>query len=185
MSSNSRRIWVIRWRRPRAHRRARHRHVDPLLREPPVELGAPKLRLAPVDRRLEPLAKRVQRHSRLAVAHLAQRELQLALATEELDSDVLDLVLARRGFRGGERASSSAWGSIGTARLPTPPPAKLQVVTCAEFSLHSSAIVELQRCALAQVTTCNLRRMPRLKPNRSTARSTGGQPTGRAVSSWG
>ena len=46
------------------------------------------------------LAHRVEAHAGLAVAHLAQRELELALATEVLDPHPLDLVgRARRGDR--------------------------------------------------------------------------------------
>ena len=86
MSSTSRRIWVIRCRWPAADRRAGHRDVDALLGQPPVELGARELGLARVDRRLEPLAERVQRHPGLAVAHLAERQLELALPPEVLDA---------------------------------------------------------------------------------------------------
>ena len=99
MSSTSRRICVIRWRCPRRIGVAGQRDVDALLRQAPVELGPRQLRLARVDRCLEPLAERVQRHPRLAVAHLAQRVLELALPAEVLDADLLDLV-GRRGRLG-------------------------------------------------------------------------------------
>ena len=61
-------------------RRPRHRHVDRLLAQAAVELGAPQLLLAAVDRRLEALAEGVQRDAGLAVADVAQRELERALA---------------------------------------------------------------------------------------------------------
>ena len=73
------------------------RHVDALLGEPPVELGTRERRVAVVDRRLDPHAGRVQAHARLAVPHLAQRELERALPAKVLDPDRLDLVGARRG----------------------------------------------------------------------------------------
>ena len=63
----------------------RQRDVDALLAESPVELRPRELRLARVDGRLDPLAHGVEAHARLAVAHLAQRELELALASEVLD----------------------------------------------------------------------------------------------------
>ena len=78
----------------------RERHVDPLLAQAAVELGARQLGVARLDRRLDPLARGVQAHPGLAVAHLAQRELERALATEVLDANGLDRVgRARRGDR--------------------------------------------------------------------------------------
>jgi hypothetical protein len=58
--------------------------------------------LSRVDRRLERLAERVQRHPGLAVANLAERELQLALPAEVLDANLLDLV-DRRGRLGSPK----------------------------------------------------------------------------------
>ena len=108
-----------------AHPGAGHRHVDPLLGQAAVELRARELRLARVDRRLEPLAERVERHARLAVAHLAQRELQLALAAEVLDAHVLDLV-DRRGRRDcGERGVLECLGVHGSAEVTNVPSACL------------------------------------------------------------
>ena len=79
------------------------------------------MRLTFVDRSLEPLAQRVQRHPRLAIAHLSQRELQLALAAEELDADVLDLV-DRRGRSGScERGVLECLGVHGSAEVTNVP----------------------------------------------------------------
>ena len=88
---------MIRWRRPRRVAADRERHVDALRRQPLVELGTGELGVARVDRRLEPLAHGVQRHAGLAVAHLAQRLLERALAPEVLDADGLDLGGRARG----------------------------------------------------------------------------------------
>ena len=77
------------------------RHVDALLGEPTVELGARERGGALVDRGLDPLAGGVEGHARLAVPHLAQRELERALPSEVLDPHRLDLVRARR--RGDSR----------------------------------------------------------------------------------
>ena len=78
------------------------RHVDPLGGQPLVQLGPGELGLAGVDRRLEPFAHGVQRHARLAVAHLPQGLLEGALATEILDPDLLDRLGGRCGRRRGE-----------------------------------------------------------------------------------
>jgi hypothetical protein len=72
----------------------RQRHVDPLGREPLLELGAGELGLPCGERRLDGLAHRVERHAGIAVAHLAQCELQRALA-----ADVADAHLRERGER--------------------------------------------------------------------------------------
>ena len=105
------------------HSGAGHRDVDPLLGQPPIELGSRDLCLASVDRRLELLAQRVQRHARLAVANLAQRELQLALAPEVLDAHVLDLV-DRRGrlgsCEGGVLECLGVHGSAEVTNVPRP-----------------------------------------------------------------
>ena len=79
---------------------ARKRDVDALLRQPPVELGPRELGIAAVDGSLEPLAERVQRHAGLAVAHFAQRKLELAFPPEVLDAHALDVV-RRGGTRDG------------------------------------------------------------------------------------
>ena len=73
------------------------RDVGAFLREAAVELGPLELALARADRRLDPLARGVQGHPRLAVANLAERELQLALPPEVLDPYRLDRVRRRRG----------------------------------------------------------------------------------------
>ena len=57
--------------------------------EPPCPL---ERRLPLVDRGLEALAHGVQRHAGLPVTHLAQRELQLALAAEEADAHLVERV---------------------------------------------------------------------------------------------
>ena len=62
---------------------------------------------------LDPLANRVQRHPRLAVAHLAERELQLALPAEVADADRSSSSSASRWAAIAVRASlSSAMASI-------------------------------------------------------------------------
>ena len=122
MSSTSRRICVMRWRCPRRIARARHRDVDALLGEPPVELRALELGRARVDRALEALAERVQRHARLAVADLAERELQLALAAEELDAHLLDLVDRRGRLDGCECGVLECLGVHGSAEVTNVPP---------------------------------------------------------------
>jgi hypothetical protein len=75
----------------------RKRHVDTLLREPPVELRPLELGRALGDRRLDPLAGGVQRAPGGGVAHLAKRQRERALAAEVLHPDALDLVARRRG----------------------------------------------------------------------------------------
>ena len=96
---------------------AGHRDVDPLLGEAPVELGPLERLLPRVDRGLESLAERIQGHPRLPVPHLAERELQLALAAEELDADLLDLV-DRRGRLGScERGVLECLGVHGSAEV--------------------------------------------------------------------
>ena len=96
-----------------------------LLGQPAVELGALERLLPRVDRGLELLAQRVQRHPRLAVAHLAERELQLALAAEVLDADLLDLV-DRRGRVGScERGVLECLGVHGSAEVTNVPRACL------------------------------------------------------------
>ena len=79
---------------------ARERDVHRRARVQLVELGAAQLLLPRLDGALDPLAERVQRHPRLAVADLAKRELERALPPEVLDADLLDVV-GRLG--GGDR----------------------------------------------------------------------------------
>src|SRR5438034_2483584 len=65
------------------------------------ELLALQRGFALVERRLEPLADSVERHARLAVPYRTQGLLQLALAPEVADADLVQLVGARRsGHRG-------------------------------------------------------------------------------------
>ena len=105
------------------HTRAGHCDVDALLGEAAVELRSVQRGLSRVDRSLELLPQRIERHPRLAIAYLSQRELQLALAAEELDADVLDLI-DRRG-RGGscERGFLECLGVHGSAEVTNVPPA--------------------------------------------------------------
>jgi hypothetical protein len=105
------------------HPGAGHCDVDALLGEAAVELRSVQRGLSRVDRSLELLPQRIERHPRLAIAYLSQRELQLALAAEELDADVLDLI-DRRG-RGGscERGVLECLGVHGSAEVTNVPPA--------------------------------------------------------------
>ena len=96
MSSTSRRICVIGCRCPRAQPPAGKRDVDPLLGETPVEIGACQLILPRVERGLELLADRVQRHPGLPVADVPERLLERALTAEVLDASLLDRVQRRR-----------------------------------------------------------------------------------------
>ena len=80
---------------------AGERDVERLLAEQPLEGSCAQRLLALVERRLERFAERVQRHSRLAVAHLAEGLLELALAAEVADARLLELV---RGTGGRDRA---------------------------------------------------------------------------------
>ena len=60
-----------------------------------------ELALALLERLLDRRSRRVQRHPRLAVAHLAQRQLQRALAAEVVDAQLLQTLRIRgRGDRG-------------------------------------------------------------------------------------
>ena len=94
-------------------------HVDALGRQPGIELRPRELLLAPVDRGLEPLAHRVQRHPGLAVAHLAQRLLDRALPPEVLDAHGLDLVGRRRRRRGRESLALECVGIHEGPSVPT------------------------------------------------------------------
>ena len=98
------------------------RHVDALRGQPGVELGALQLGLAGIDRRLEPLAHGVEGHPGLAVAHLAERLLERALATEILDPHDLDPVGRRRGRGGGKSLALECVGVHEGSSLPTRSP---------------------------------------------------------------
>ena len=96
---------------PARNRVAGERHVDALAGQTLVELRRSSVGLALVDGGLEPLAHGVQAHAGLAVAHLAQRELQVARPAQEADADVLEL-----GRRGSLRNRASGLGSRGPPR---------------------------------------------------------------------
>ncbi len=113
MSSTSRRTWLIRWRWPREVRHSGHRHVDALLRDRAVELRPLELLLARRDSLFDRLAGGVQRHAGLAVAHLAQGELQRALPAEVVHPHVVERSGRRGGGDGGERFLSEGLGLHG------------------------------------------------------------------------
>ncbi len=98
------------------------RHIDALRGQPGVELGARQLGLAGIDRRLEPLAHRVEGHAGLAVAYLAECLLERALATEILDPHDLDRVGGRRRSGGGQSLALECFGIHEGSSLPTPSP---------------------------------------------------------------
>ena len=102
-----------------SYARAGHRDVDALLDEAAVELRSLQCGVTLVDRRLELLPQRVERHPRLAIAYLPQCELQLALAAEELDADALISSIVVAAAAAASAAFSSAWASTGAPRLPT------------------------------------------------------------------
>src|SRR5262249_11124049 len=106
---------------PAADMRARHGDVDPLVGEPPVELGPLQRLLTGVDGTLELLAQRVERHARLAVAHLAEGELELALAPEKVDSNLFDLADRRSRVRGCECVVLESLGVHGSAEVTNAP----------------------------------------------------------------
>src|SRR5882724_13184777 len=84
----------------RAHRPEQlrgQRDVHRLRGEPRVELLALELLLPRGECLLDRFTSSVQDHPGLAVADLAQRELQVRLASEVLDPQILEL----RGARGG------------------------------------------------------------------------------------
>ena len=76
---------------------AGERDVEPLLREDLLQLGLLELALPGRERVLEPLAQGVERHAALAVADAAQRLLQLALAAEVADANLVELSDRRSG----------------------------------------------------------------------------------------
>ncbi len=67
------------------------------------ELGARELRLPGGERRLDRLAHGVERHAALAIAHVAQRELEGAPATEVADPDLRERGERPRLGSGDER----------------------------------------------------------------------------------
>ena len=60
-----------------------------------------ELAVAQLQRRLDRFARRVQRHAGLAVAHLAQRQLQRALTAQVADAQLLERVLVLGRGDGG------------------------------------------------------------------------------------
>ena len=84
---------------------ARERHVDDVLRQRALELGALELRSRAATACSIAHARRVQRHAGLAVADLAERQLEVALAAEVADAQLLELV---RGRGGPDRAQGFA-----------------------------------------------------------------------------
>ena len=75
----------------RAEQPRRQRDVGALGLQARVELRPLELGLRRLDRLLDRLPGGVQRHPGLAVAHLAERELQRALASEVVDAHVVEL----------------------------------------------------------------------------------------------
>ena len=86
---------------PAAESRSRQRDVERLVER--GQLFALKRGLALVERRLEALADGVERPARLAVSYLTQSLLQVALAPEVADADLVELLGARRGGHRGFR----------------------------------------------------------------------------------
>jgi hypothetical protein len=89
---------------------ARKRDVDLLLRQRAREVRLRELGLPLGERVLEPLAQCVQGHSRLAVANLPQRLLQVALAAEIAHAERLELVRSRRARQRVRRLSLDCHG---------------------------------------------------------------------------
>ena len=117
MSSTSRMICVRGWRCPSGGAFPGQRHVEALGRVEP--LGPLEGGVTVFDGSLEALAHGVERHARLAVTHLPQRELQLALPAEEADAQVVELVERRRRL---DRAQSLVLERLGV-HPPTVPSA--------------------------------------------------------------
>ena len=65
--------------------------VDDVLRQLAVELGPLERRLARLDGGFDRLARRVQRHARLALANLPERLLQLASAPDVAHAQLVQL----------------------------------------------------------------------------------------------
>ena len=91
----ARRSWVIRCRLPRGIVVAGQRRVE-AVRGGGLAPGALELAPALGESLLDALADGVQRHARLAVAHVAQRLLELALAPEVADARLVELLGAPR-----------------------------------------------------------------------------------------
>src|SRR5439155_4707083 len=77
------------------------RDVDHLLAQAAIELLVGERARALGERRLETLADPVQEHPALAVAHLAQRQRELALAPEVAHAHLLERVARRRALDRG------------------------------------------------------------------------------------
>src|SRR3954462_4051311 len=102
---------------PERQRVAREGDVDDVFGQRALELGALE-GFAPLrERRLEPVAQRVERHPGLAVAHGAQRLGQLALAAEVADARLLQLGGARRAR---DRALRLGFQGLGVHRATVP-----------------------------------------------------------------
>ena len=82
---------------------AGERDVDDVLGQGAVELGALQLGLASGNGSFDGNADGVQRHSGVAVAHLAERQLQVARAPEVADAELLELVPGRSGLDRAQR----------------------------------------------------------------------------------
>ncbi len=124
----------------------RERHVGALGRQPGVELRPRELLLATVDGRLEPLADGVQRHSGLAVAHLAERLLDRALAPQVLDANRLDLVRRGCGRCGGESFALECVGIHEGSSVPTRPPRNASLhCRCGALRLHRRDLRPVER----------------------------------------
>src|SRR5437588_4214517 len=94
------------------------RYVGALRRQLRLELRALQLVLPRRERLLDRLAGRIQGDTGLAVAHLAQRELQLRAATEVADARLVELGGRRRGLDRGQRlALERLWVHL-TATVP-------------------------------------------------------------------
>ena len=111
MSSTSRMICVRGCRCPSGGAFPGQRHIEAFGRVEPLR---PLEGVVTVfDGSLQALACGIERHARLAVAHLPQRELQLALPPEEADAHLVELVERVDAASIALRASfSSAWASI-------------------------------------------------------------------------
>ena len=111
---------------------AGERDVDDVLGQRTVELGALEGGLARIDGALDRFPGRVERHARLAVAHLAERELERAAAPEVADAQLLQL-RSRRGSLDGaqglalERLRVHARDCIAWLELIRPGPASVRI----------------------------------------------------------
>ena len=91
------------------------RDVDHLLAKAAVELLVGERRLAGLDGRLEPLPNAVQEHPGLAVADLAQRQGERALAPEVGDAHLLELLAGARGLARSRRPAARTAASCVTS----------------------------------------------------------------------